>query len=147
MFQIALRVYSLLSCLTRSALIWLCFGNMWRFTYDMVFWSLFVISHFHRQPSEMRKFFSSYLWWLSFFIYLVPIPLKDSYSCLRPATLLKRDSGAEVFLWILGNFSEHLFYRAPSDDYFCLFVFEDVGCLKKRIQNLIKHLNTIKSFS
>ena len=30
---------------------------------------------------------------------------------LRPATLLKRDSGADVFLWILRNFYEHFFYR------------------------------------
>ena len=30
----------------------------------------------------------------------------------RPATLLKRDSGTGVFLWILRNFSEiHLFWR------------------------------------
>ena len=32
---------------------------------------------------------------------------------LRPATLLKRDSGTSVFLWILWNFQEHLFYRTP----------------------------------
>ena len=31
---------------------------------------------------------------------------------LRPATLLKRDSGADVFLWILGNFIEHLWMTA-----------------------------------
>ena len=31
----------------------------------------------------------------------------------RPATLLKRDSNTGVFLWILRNFQEHLFYRKP----------------------------------
>ena len=39
---------------------------------------------------------------------------------LRPATLLKRDSGARVFLWVLRNFYEHLLYRTPLDDCFCL---------------------------
>ena len=44
-----------------------------------------------------------------------------NYSCqslffnkvadLRPATLLKRDPGTGVFLWILQNLLEHLFYR------------------------------------
>ena len=33
-----------------------------------------------------------------------------------PATLLKRGSDADVFLWNLQNFQEHLFYRtAPVD--------------------------------
>ena len=36
----------------------------------------------------------------------------------RPATLLKRDSGTGVFLWILSNFYEHLFPRTPLDDCF-----------------------------
>ena len=40
--------------------------------------------------------------------------------CLRPATLLKKDSGAGVFLWILRNFWEHFFYRTPPDD--CLWM-------------------------
>ena len=31
-----------------------------------------------------------------------------------PATLLKRDSGAVVFLWILLNFLEHFFYRTTA---------------------------------
>ena len=30
----------------------------------------------------------------------------------------KRDSGIGVFLWILWNFYEHLFYRTPVDDCF-----------------------------
>ena len=33
----------------------------------------------------------------------------------------KKDSGGGVFLWILWNFQEHLFYRAPVDDCFCFF--------------------------
>ena len=43
---------------------------------------------------------------------------KHLCKSLRPATLLKRDSGTGVFLWILGNFSEHLFYRTPLCDCF-----------------------------
>ena len=39
---------------------------------------------------------------------------------LRPATLLKRDSGTVVFLWILRNFQEHLLYRTLLDD--CFYV-------------------------
>ena len=31
-------------------------------------------------------------------------------ACLRPATVLKGDSDADVFLWILRNFQEHLFF-------------------------------------
>ena len=37
---------------------------------------------------------------------------------LRPATLLKKRSDTGVFLWILGNFLEHLFDRAPPGDLF-----------------------------
>ena len=33
-------------------------------------------------------------------------------------SILKRDSGTGVFLWILRNFWEHLFYRTPLDDCF-----------------------------
>ena len=36
----------------------------------------------------------------------------------RPAALLKRHSGTGVFLWILRNFLDHLFYRTPLDDCF-----------------------------
>ena len=32
---------------------------------------------------------------------------------LRPATLLKKNSGTGVFLWSLQNFWEHPFYRTP----------------------------------
>ena len=31
------------------------------------------------------------------------------------------DSGTSVFLWILRNFSEHLFHGTPASDWFCLF--------------------------
>ena len=37
---------------------------------------------------------------------------------LRSETLL--NSGTVVFLWILRNFQEHLFYRTPPSDYFSL---------------------------
>ena len=39
----------------------------------------------------------------------------NKVASLRPSTLLKRDSGTGVFLWILWNFQEHLFYRTPPD--------------------------------
>ena len=32
-------------------------------------------------------------------------------TCLRPATLLKKDSETSVFLWILRNFYENIFYK------------------------------------
>ena len=35
------------------------------------------------------------------------------FKAWRPATLLKRDSNAGVFLQSLRNFQEHLFYRPP----------------------------------
>ena len=33
----------------------------------------------------------------------------NDVAVLRPATLLKKDSGSSVFLWILRNFQEYLF--------------------------------------
>ena len=36
----------------------------------------------------------------------------------RPATLLRKDSGTSVFLWILGNFYEHLFLQNTSNGCF-----------------------------
>ena len=37
---------------------------------------------------------------------------------LQASRPYKRDTGAGVFLWILRNFWEHLFYRTPLDDCF-----------------------------
>ena len=34
-----------------------------------------------------------------------------------PATLFKRDSNTSVFLWLLWNFWEHLFWRGSVNDY------------------------------
>ena len=39
---------------------------------------------------------------------------------LRPAILLKRDSGTGVFLWVLWNFEEHLFSQNTSGGCFWL---------------------------
>ena len=39
-------------------------------------------------------------------------------SC-RSAILLKRDSNTDVFLWILRNFLEHLFWRTSANGCFC----------------------------
>ena len=38
-----------------------------------------------------------------------------------PATFLKKDRNKSVFLWILGNFQEHLIYRRPQDNCFWPF--------------------------
>ena len=43
----------------------------------------------------------------------------DKVAGLKPATLLKRDSCFSVFLSILRNFQEHVFYRIPTGDGFC----------------------------
>ena len=42
----------------------------------------------------------------------------------RSATLLKRDPNTGVFLWVLQNFSEHLFWRTSANDCFCLGFFD-----------------------
>ena len=44
------------------------------------------------------------------------VSLFNKVAGQRSATLLKRDSHTGVFLWILQNFQEHLFHRAPPDD-------------------------------
>ena len=41
----------------------------------------------------------------------------------RPAILLRRDSNPGVFLWILRNFWEHLFWRIFANGCFCLFLY------------------------
>ena len=43
----------------------------------------------------------------------------DKVAGLRPATLLKKDSGTGVFLWILQNLQEHLFLQNTSGGCFC----------------------------
>ena len=40
------------------------------------------------------------------------------WSAWRPATLLKRDSDTSVFLWILRNFPEHLFWKTSANGCF-----------------------------
>ena len=39
-------------------------------------------------------------------------------ACKLIKKLIKSNSGTGVFLWILRNFKEHLFYRTPTDDCF-----------------------------
>ena len=48
----------------------------------------------------------------------------ESHFILRPATLLKKDSGTGVFLWILWKFWERIFYRTPLDDCFLFSPFD-----------------------
>ena len=40
---------------------------------------------------------------------------------LKPATLLKRYSNTDVFLWNLWNFQENLYWWKPENNYFFLF--------------------------
>ena len=46
----------------------------------------------------------------------------DKVAGLTPATLWKRDSDTDVFIWILQNFWEHFFYRAPIGDSLLVFL-------------------------
>ena len=39
---------------------------------------------------------------------------KNSQESCRPVALLKTDSNTVTFLWILGNFWEHLFWRMSA---------------------------------
>ena len=39
-------------------------------------------------------------------------------EALRPATLLKRDSNASIFLWVLWNFLQYLFWRISANSCF-----------------------------
>ena len=39
-------------------------------------------------------------------------------EALRPATLLKRDSNASIFLWVLWNFLQYLFWRISANNCF-----------------------------
>ena len=41
------------------------------------------------------------------------------FHAFRPSALLARDSNTCVFLWILRNYQEHLFYRTLPGDRFC----------------------------
>ena len=49
--------------------------------------------------------------------------------CVRQSTffdkvdnLIKKETDTGVFLWILRNFSEHLFYRTPLGNCFCQYL-------------------------
>ena len=46
--------------------------------------------------------------------------LFNKVSCLQTCNFIKRDSNTGVFLWILRNFEEHLFWRTSMDDCFCI---------------------------
>ena len=48
-------------------------------------------------------------------LFLIKLKASDLQLCL------KRDSGTGVFLWILQNSEEHLFYGTTPDDCFCWF--------------------------
>ena len=59
----------------------------------------------------------------------------------RPATLLKRDFNKGVFLWILPNFYEQLFFLNTSGGYFWLFMEMDYSMrlgeyLKRKLRGL-----------
>ena len=56
---------------------------------------------------------------------------------LRPATLLKKDSGTGVSLWILRNLQEHLFYRTPFFSSVCLTCFNELQGDTKLLDHLL----------
>ena len=55
------------------------------------------------------------------------------------ATLLKRDPGTGVFLWILQNFKEQLFSRTPPDE--CFWTFSGAWQVKHFLTNLFQKLD------
>ena len=69
----------------------------------------------------------------------------------------KRDSSAGVFLWLLRNFLEHLFYRTPLYDCFCALwhlatgnsyhnVSETFAIGKLTVVSIILHRNVSSNF-
>ena len=54
-------------------------------------------------------------------------------------TLLKKSSNTGVFLWTLKIFKEHIFYRIPPDDCFCI---QDHHIVKSRKINCVSRLNS-----
>ena len=75
-------------------------------------------------PKNFALFKRKYLSWNLFLIKL---------QGWRPVTLLKRDYNSNVFIWILRNFQEHLFWRTSANGCFwgslnplhvtCLFLY------------------------
>ena len=55
----------------------------------------------------------------------------------QPTTLLKRESDRGVFLRILRNFQEHLFYGTTQDDFFLIFGDRVIS------HSLLEHVNAI----
>ena len=70
--------------------------------------------------------------------FLIKLQAWVSFLVKLPATLLKKNSGAGIFLWILWNFSEHLFYRTPLNDCFCVS-----PTLNKWLHDAILHISRL----
>ena len=52
-----------------------------------------------------------------------PLAASDSFWFIACNFIKKRNSGEDVFLWILQNFWNRFFDRAPADNcFFCLYV-------------------------
>ena len=67
-------------------------------------------SHYQRKNRSSR---SQIFFKISTFKEFAKFTGKHLCQSLRPTTLLKKDSGAGIFLWILRNFKEHFFYTTP----------------------------------
>ena len=63
-------------------------------------------------------------WYVEVFLSSVPVILCKLSATWFTNSCQKRDSGTGVFLWILWNFSEHLFYRTPLGD--CFYISFDI---------------------
>ena len=66
--------------------------------------------------------------------------LRQSLFFNKVAGYWKRDSGTDVFLWILRNFEEHVFYRTPPSD-----CFSNIIDLSKDVREIFLTYHTNKT--
>ena len=67
----------------------------------------------------------------------IPESLSDKFAVARLETLLRRDLDTGVFLWILLNFSDHLFHRIPLVDFFWASKYYLENCFFHHIMSVI----------
>ena len=73
-----------------------------------IFKIIVLVCSLKKQPSEVlyeKAVLKNFAILLCFSLFLIKL------EPWRPATLLKWDLNADVFLWILRNFKEHLFFK------------------------------------
>ena len=97
-----------------------CYQDINILFYSVVFVKKINLLHPHHWcfPGRFTNFSEALaggVLWKKLFLNILQY-LQESF---RPATLLKRDSNTDVFLTILRNFWEHLFWRTFTNGYFC----------------------------